>query len=79
MSFARTSDGINLFYESAGSGTPIIFVHEFGGSHWSWEPQLNFFARRHQCFTVSRISCYALFLLAFRHLGPAGFVYIRHQ
>jgi pimeloyl-ACP methyl ester carboxylesterase len=53
MSFARTNDGINLFYESAGSGTPIIFVHEFGGSHWSWEPQLNFFARRHRCITFA--------------------------
>jgi pimeloyl-ACP methyl ester carboxylesterase len=35
MSFATTSDGIRLFYESAGSGTPIIFVHEFGGNHRS--------------------------------------------
>jgi pimeloyl-ACP methyl ester carboxylesterase len=53
MSFARTTDGVRLFYESAGSGTPIIFVHEFGGSHWSWEPQLNFFARRHRCITFA--------------------------
>jgi pimeloyl-ACP methyl ester carboxylesterase len=53
MSFAKTSDGVRLFYESAGSGTPIIFVHEFGGSHWSWEPQLNFFARRHRCITFA--------------------------
>jgi pimeloyl-ACP methyl ester carboxylesterase len=53
MSFAETSDGVRLFYESAGSGTAIIFVHEFGGSHWSWEPQLNFFARRHQCITFA--------------------------
>jgi pimeloyl-ACP methyl ester carboxylesterase len=53
MSFAMTTDGVRLFYESAGSGTPIIFVHEFGGSHWSWEPQLNFFARRHQCITFA--------------------------
>src|SRR6202008_672709 len=53
MSFAKMSDGIRLFYETAGSGTPIIFVHEFGGSHWSWEPQLNFFARRHQCLTFA--------------------------
>ena len=41
------------FYESAGSGTPIIFVHEFGGNHWSWEPQLNFFPRRHRCLTFA--------------------------
>jgi pimeloyl-ACP methyl ester carboxylesterase len=53
MSFAMTTDGVRLFYESAGSGTPIIFVHEFGGGHWSWEPQLNFFARRHQCITFA--------------------------
>jgi len=53
MSFAKTSDGVRLFYETAGSGTPIIFVHEFGGSHWSWEPQLNFFARRHHCITFA--------------------------
>lgn len=53
MAFASTSDGYKLFYEEAGSGTPIIFVHEFGGSHWSWEPQLNFFARRHRCITFA--------------------------
>jgi pimeloyl-ACP methyl ester carboxylesterase len=53
MSFAKTSDGIRLFYEAAGEGTPIIFVHEFGGSHWSWEPQLNFFARRHRVITFA--------------------------
>jgi pimeloyl-ACP methyl ester carboxylesterase len=53
MAFATTSDGVRLFYESAGTGSPIIFVHEFGGSHWSWEPQLNYFARRHQCITYA--------------------------
>lgn len=53
MAFASTSDGFKLFYEEAGSGTPIIFVHEFGGNHWSWEPQLSFFARRHRCITFA--------------------------
>lgn len=53
MAFAKTSDGVQLFYETAGSGTPIIFVHEFGGSHWSWEPQLNYFSRRHQVITYA--------------------------
>jgi pimeloyl-ACP methyl ester carboxylesterase len=49
MPFATTTDGMNLFYETVGQGTPIVFVHEFGGNHWSWEPQLNYFSRRHQC------------------------------
>ena len=53
MAFATTNDGIRLFYETAGEGTPIVFVHEFGGNHWSWEPQLNFFARRHHCITYA--------------------------
>ena len=53
MASATASDGVRLFYDEAGTGTPIIFVHEFGGSHWSWEPQLNFFARRHRCITFA--------------------------
>jgi pimeloyl-ACP methyl ester carboxylesterase len=53
MAFATASDGIRLFYESAGSGTPIVFVHEFGGSHWSWEPQMSYFSRRHRCITFA--------------------------
>jgi pimeloyl-ACP methyl ester carboxylesterase len=51
MSFATTDDDVRLYYEEAGSGTPIVFVHEFGGDHRSWEPQLRHFARRHRCIT----------------------------
>ncbi|MGO4570349.1 alpha/beta fold hydrolase [Microvirga sp. 2TAF3] len=53
MAFATTDDGVRLFYESAGTGSAIIFVHEFGGSHWSWEPQLGYFSRRHRCVTYA--------------------------
>jgi pimeloyl-ACP methyl ester carboxylesterase len=53
MAFASTGDGVRLFYESAGQGTPLVFVHEFGGSHWSWEPQVSYFSRRHQCITFA--------------------------
>lgn len=53
MEFATASDGVRLFYESTGYGTPIVFVHEFGGNHWSWEPQVSYFSRRHQCITFS--------------------------
>jgi pimeloyl-ACP methyl ester carboxylesterase len=31
------SDGAWLYYEEAGSGTPIVFVHEFSGDLWSWQ------------------------------------------
>jgi pimeloyl-ACP methyl ester carboxylesterase len=51
MPYATTSDGVRLYIETTGSGTPIVFVHEFGGDHRSWEPQMRFFARRHLCVT----------------------------
>ncbi len=51
MPYATADDGVRLYYEEAGGGTPIVFVHEFGGDHRSWEPQMRFFARRHRCIT----------------------------
>lgn len=48
MPFATTRDGIRLHYETAGRGTPLVFVHEFSGDARSWEPQLRFFARRYR-------------------------------
>ncbi|WP_349963244.1 alpha/beta hydrolase [Rhizobium sp. ZPR3] len=53
MARARTSDGIELYFEECGSGEPILFVHEFGGNYWSWEPQIGYFARRHKCLTFA--------------------------
>lgn len=49
MPFATADDGVQLYYEQAGSGEPLIFVHEFAGDHRSWEPQLRHFARRYRC------------------------------
>ncbi len=51
MPYATTDDGVKLYFEEAGSGTPIVFVHEFGGDHRSWEPQMRYFSRRHRCVT----------------------------
>jgi pimeloyl-ACP methyl ester carboxylesterase len=53
MPYAKTDDGVNLYFEEAGSGTPVVFVHEFGGDHRSWEPQMRFFSRRHRCMTFA--------------------------
>ncbi|WP_269499151.1 alpha/beta fold hydrolase [Castellaniella sp. S9] len=53
MGWAISNDGTKLYYEEAGSGTPIVFVHEFGGDYRSWEPQMRQFARRHRCITYS--------------------------
>ena len=49
MPTLATDDGVRLYYEEAGSGAPVVFVHEFGGDHRSWEPQLRHFGKRHRC------------------------------
>src|ERR1700728_3821450 len=48
-----TDDGINLFYEEASTGAPMMFVHEFAGDYRSWEPQIRHFSRRYRCITYS--------------------------
>ncbi len=49
MPFAITDDGVRLHYEETGSGTPLIFVHEFAGDWRSWEPQVRYFGRHYRC------------------------------
>lgn len=53
MPYATTKDRVRLYYEEAGSGTPILFCHEFAADFASWEPQLRYFARRHRCIAYS--------------------------
>jgi pimeloyl-ACP methyl ester carboxylesterase len=54
MPKVRTSDGVNLYYEEAGTGTPVVFVHEFAGDFRTWEPQMRRFSRSHRCITYSQ-------------------------
>jgi pimeloyl-ACP methyl ester carboxylesterase len=53
MAMITTDDGVKLHYEEAGSGTPVVLVHEFAGDHRSWEPQLRHFSRRYRCITYA--------------------------
>jgi pimeloyl-ACP methyl ester carboxylesterase len=53
MPHLSTDDGIRLYYEEAGSGTPVVFVHEFAGDQRSWEPQLRYFSRRYRCIAFN--------------------------
>jgi pimeloyl-ACP methyl ester carboxylesterase len=52
MAFAD-SDGAKLYFEETGSGTPIIFVHEFADDYRSWEQQVRYFSRRYRCVTFN--------------------------
>lgn len=53
MPYATTDDGVRLYYEEAGSGIPVIFVHEFAGDLRSWEPQLRHFSRQYRCIAFN--------------------------
>jgi pimeloyl-ACP methyl ester carboxylesterase len=48
-----TDDGIKLYYEETGAGTPIVFVHEFAGDCRSWEGQVRHFSRRYRCIVYN--------------------------
>ena len=45
------ADGVNIHYEVAGRGFPLVLSHEFAGDITSWEPQVSFFSRRYQVVT----------------------------
>ncbi|HYI27732.1 MAG TPA: alpha/beta hydrolase, partial [Bradyrhizobium sp.] len=44
---------VRLYFEEAGTGTPVIFLHEFAADHTNWEPQMRYFARGHRCIAYS--------------------------
>ena len=54
MPHVTARDGTRLYYEEAGQGTPIVFVHEYAGDFRTWEPQMRFFSRAHRCVTYSQ-------------------------
>jgi pimeloyl-ACP methyl ester carboxylesterase len=47
------SEGARLWYEEAGTGHPLLFIHEFGADHRDWNDQLRFFARDFRCIAYS--------------------------
>src|SRR5437899_10627384 len=48
MPYAKTDDGVRLYFEEIGSGHPVILVHEFAGDLRSYEPQMRHFGKRYR-------------------------------
>ena len=53
MPYAVAKDNVRLYFEEAGSGTPIIFLHEFAADHTNWEPQMRYFGRHYRCIAYN--------------------------
>ncbi|MGP7999568.1 MAG: alpha/beta fold hydrolase [Streptosporangiaceae bacterium] len=49
----RADDGVALHVETTGSGTPLLFIHEFAGDHRSWEPQVRHFSAGFRCISYA--------------------------
>ncbi len=45
-------DGVNLYWESHGRGSPIVFVHPIATSRYFWSQQLFAFAAEHRVITL---------------------------
>jgi pimeloyl-ACP methyl ester carboxylesterase len=53
MPYATAPDGVRLYCEETGAGTPLLFVHEFLGETRAWEPQVRHFSRRYRAITYN--------------------------
>ncbi len=54
MPHVGAQNGTRLYYEEAGAGSVVVFVHEYAGDYRSWEPQMRYFSRAHRCVTFSQ-------------------------
>lgn len=46
----------SLYYETAGAGPALIFLHGLGGNHLSWWQQVPYFMRWYNCITIDQRS-----------------------
>lgn len=47
------AEGARLYVEEAGTGHPIVFVHEFGSDLREWEAQMRHFSRSYRCIAYN--------------------------
>lgn len=52
MTFAN-SEGVRIYFEETGAGEPLVFLHEYGGDHESWQDQIRMFCRSHRCIAIA--------------------------
>jgi pimeloyl-ACP methyl ester carboxylesterase len=45
-------DGVNLYYEEHGDGSPVVFLHGAGSNHLAWWQQLPVFSQQYRCIAI---------------------------
>jgi pimeloyl-ACP methyl ester carboxylesterase len=45
-------DGVTIHYATAGTGSPILFLHGLGGRLENWSQQMATFSRTHQAIAI---------------------------
>jgi len=53
MTYVTAGDRTRLYVEEQGTGTPLLFIHEFAGDQRSWAPQVSHFRSRYHCITYA--------------------------
>lgn len=53
MPHAKAADGVSLYYETKGEGTPIVFVHELAGTCRSFDLQVSALEDRFRCIVFN--------------------------
>ena len=53
MPYVTTTDGVKIYFEEAGEGIPVVFVHEYAADYRTWEPQMRALSRQYHCVTFS--------------------------
>ena len=53
MPHLTTDDGVRLYYEETGSGTPMVLVHEFADDYRGYEGQMRYFGRRYRAIAYN--------------------------
>jgi pimeloyl-ACP methyl ester carboxylesterase len=48
VAYFRTSDGVRIYYEEHGAGTPVALAYGIGGNTGMWEPNMDALAARHR-------------------------------
>lgn len=52
MPHARSGE-VSLYFEDTGTGTAVVFVHEYANDLRGWEAQVRFFSRSYRCVTYN--------------------------